>query len=524
MARVRDWRTIPPEPVRAPLVRGRLLAALAKRFEHRVIVVEGGAGSGKTELLAQAVEANGRAPRGTDIWLTCTPADKHLSTLGAALLSVLAPGDDVPADVPSLVQAISDAMWRRSPDAVALVIDDLHHLPPASPGAQVLSELMSRLPRNGHVVLAGRGPLPLPAWRLALRVTLTLTDVDLAFDDEELVEFAALRGVAPELLADVGGWPALAELRVTTGTRGMLDYLRHEILSGFSPAEQSLLAAVCVMGGADAALCAMLAEDGVDPNAVFARLPLVSRRTDGWTVLHPLWTPVLREELSPGDAVRCRRDAARALCRAGTPTALDTAMSLLVDAGAWDEVGRLVRQLAEMAYPIVGTDVLDEWLLRLPLTVQQGPDGLLLGGLAAKRNDLTAAAGLFERAATGFQAAGHAHGRVVALHQLAHVCWWRLDHRRLAAAIEQIGAAVRGARPELAARAALGPVLVANAGDRQETALDLLRALPPMGGSRCRSASGSGRSVCCSSASPRPRSPTHDGVSTARLGRRSSAV
>src|SRR5687767_263711 len=63
----RTFRHEPPEPSAAVVPRPRLLQSLLGRWEHPVTTVVGGAGMGKTTLLAQAVAENRLAPRGDDV-------------------------------------------------------------------------------------------------------------------------------------------------------------------------------------------------------------------------------------------------------------------------------------------------------------------------------------------------------------------------------------------------------------------------------------------------------------------------
>ena len=60
----RSFRFEPPEPRSGTLTRPRLLRTLLGRWEHRVTVIVGGPGLGKTTLLGQALAENRMAPRG----------------------------------------------------------------------------------------------------------------------------------------------------------------------------------------------------------------------------------------------------------------------------------------------------------------------------------------------------------------------------------------------------------------------------------------------------------------------------
>ena len=76
----------------------------------------------------------------------------------------MVPGTTADAPDPA---AVADAMWRRAPTAVCLVVDDVHWLAPGSPGAMWLTALVDALPANGHVLLAGRWSPAVPLARLA---------------------------------------------------------------------------------------------------------------------------------------------------------------------------------------------------------------------------------------------------------------------------------------------------------------------------------------------------------------------
>ena len=64
----RSFRLLPPEPRPDLLARPRLMRTLLGRWECRVTALVGGAGLGKTTVLAQAIAENRLAPRGEDLW------------------------------------------------------------------------------------------------------------------------------------------------------------------------------------------------------------------------------------------------------------------------------------------------------------------------------------------------------------------------------------------------------------------------------------------------------------------------
>ncbi|HEY2997862.1 MAG TPA: AAA family ATPase, partial [Acidimicrobiales bacterium] len=194
-----SFRFEPPAPRPGSLTRPRLLRVLLGRWDHRVTAVVGGPGLGKTTLLAQAVAENKLAPRGQDVWLGLATADADGDTLARdALAAVTAyPGDPLgglrailpgTSDELPEPEAVAEAVWRRSPVPLCLVIDDAHWLTPGSAGATWLATLVDSLPNNGHVLLASRWAPPIPLARLATQGdVLRLMEDDLRFSGEELV-------------------------------------------------------------------------------------------------------------------------------------------------------------------------------------------------------------------------------------------------------------------------------------------------------------------------------------------------
>ncbi|MGQ0804704.1 MAG: AAA family ATPase [Actinomycetota bacterium] len=240
-----------PEPAAGALVRGRLLAPLARRFDVRLVAIEAGAGFGKTTLLAQAQHENRLRPAGADAWLGCEPADASPSNLLAALMGAL--GADPGRDELSTVDAVCEAVWARAPSQVCLVLDDVHRLDTGSAGWEALVELIDALPANGHLVVSGRALGVLPLHQLVVKgAAISLGEDDLRFDDDELRTMAETRDVASDVLDDSAGWPALAELRVSAGGAADDAALLKELLGTLSPSTRRQFAVVVAVGGGDA--------------------------------------------------------------------------------------------------------------------------------------------------------------------------------------------------------------------------------------------------------------------------------
>jgi ATP/maltotriose-dependent transcriptional regulator MalT len=140
-------------------------------------------------------------------------------------------------------------MWRESPQQVTLLVDDVHEIPAGSDAAELLAAVVAALPANGHVVLAGRIAPPVPLARLEVQGRVEhLDEADLAFTNDELAEFAALRNVAATQLSASGGWPAMAELSASARPGVAADYVGEEILRPLSPARRKELALLAHLG------------------------------------------------------------------------------------------------------------------------------------------------------------------------------------------------------------------------------------------------------------------------------------
>jgi LuxR family transcriptional regulator, maltose regulon positive regulatory protein len=98
-----SFRFIPPEPRPDALARPRLLRELVGRWRHAVTTVVGGAGLGKTTLLAQAVTENHMAPRGDDVWVGVEAHDSDLERFARVVAAAVArsrPGPAGPGAAP----------------------------------------------------------------------------------------------------------------------------------------------------------------------------------------------------------------------------------------------------------------------------------------------------------------------------------------------------------------------------------------------------------------------------------------
>jgi DNA-binding SARP family transcriptional activator len=445
------------------------------RFGRRVTALVAGPGFGKSTLLTQAMTENDLSPLGIDVWIECAPDDAAVSVLAGRLLTALESPHEVPADPRQAASAIADAVWTRAPRQVALLFDDIHLLPPHSPGRDLLSALLEALPANGHLVVASRPPHGLRLTRLLARGDALLVDEsDLAFLPVELSEFAAQRHVHTGVLTDVGGWPALAELMATVGRPQVVDFVWEEILDGIGDERRRLLATLAVIGRADDSLATDVLGRPTDLRDQLHDLPLVSSSRDGWWSLHPLWQVALEPYLRRHPLAAERKRAAAALRSRGL--ARDS-MRLLLEAGAWDGVRDLIVEICSGITPGVQADVLQGWHARLPEQVKATPEGQLLGGTAIKGDDPPAARQLLRAACAGFRSAAQTAAETGALQGLFHIATWqddRAEMKRIIQRWEELAA--EDGRSEAQALCHLGRALLAS---DPVQARDELEGVPP---------------------------------------------
>lgn len=470
----RAARYEPPSSGRIEVVRPRLSHRLWQRFTLPVTVVVAPAGLGKTTLLSQAVAENRLVPRGVDCWLTCTPDDAVASTLAAGLAQAV--GLEQPPAEGSAVDGIVEAMWHRSPHQVALVLDDIHEVAAGSPGAALLAQLVGALSRNGHVVLAGRDPLPLPVARLEVRgEVLRVGEADLLFTDEELAAFAAQRQVPGSQVTGSGGWPALAELAASAYPGVEATYLWEEVLAGIEPEARHDLALLAHVGAFDDGLAAAALGHDVDLETLLARLPLVSSTSGGARSIHGLWRPFLARVVGGDEVGAARRRTGLALAEAGDSTA---AVRLLAEADAWDAVTDVLLDSLGVARPPLPADVVEAWAERLPAEVRHGPIGLLLEAIDSVRSDPDRAIRLLDDAAAGFREAGHVPGELACIAQLAQIAWWWEQPERMLSIVVRILELEAAGFEQAVPIACLARALVADLANDSTAALVELDRIP----------------------------------------------
>lgn len=278
-------------PALAPVLleRKRLNALLAPLRGRRLALVVGGAGSGKTTFLAQAVQSLplDHAWLGLDTHdqdcrvflrgVICAIRERH-ADFGAEVLRLLArlpavPGKDLPMHPGGPLDALLHALEAEVPGHLVLVLDDFHLLHAEqedSPVLEVVEYLLARLPRNVHLVMAGRTLPPLRLSRLrAAREVLDIGPAELAFTREEsaaLCRLLAPREPKPEHLdalhAATEGWAAAlvlacgdAALPIPLPGGSVRQYFDENVLASQPKAIQEFMLTTAVLPWLEPELC-----------------------------------------------------------------------------------------------------------------------------------------------------------------------------------------------------------------------------------------------------------------------------
>jgi LuxR family maltose regulon positive regulatory protein len=321
-----------------------------------IVLVVAPPGYGKTTLLSQWAEADGRA----FAWVSVDQGDndpKMLLTYVAEALDAVEPIDEGVFDalaspassVPgSVVPRLGSALWSMS-SPVVLVLDDVHRLDNRECLA-ALSALADHVPGGSRLVLAGRTRPPLRIARLrAEGRILEIGPADLSLTCQETASLLRDAGVAvsdhdvAELHRRTEGWPTgiyLAALCLREGgqvgraavsfggdDRLVSEYMESEFLTRISQQQRAFLTRTAVLER----MCGPLCETVLDLPEAGATLADVSRsnllvvpldRRGEWYRYHHLFRDMLLAELDrlePGQAPVLRRRAASWCQRNGLP-------------------------------------------------------------------------------------------------------------------------------------------------------------------------------------------------------------
>ncbi len=401
----------------AILRRRRVIDLIEQAAGHRVTVVSGPAGAGKTVACGSWASATPASRRVA--WLTLDAEDRDPARFWPYVQAALTRAGTVAADVAqSLQDTPPDAVPLRLVEAaqlltepVTLVLDDIHELADG-PVLAGLDLLIRHVPPTLRLILSGRCP---PRLQLArLRVAGELADVtaaDLACTAEEADAYFAMLGLdvdayaRDELLRRTEGWMAglrLAAMSVRsreqengriTDIAGdeplVTDYLWDEVL-GRQPPETRLF---MLRTSVTEEMSGDLADTLTGEPGGARTLQRLSRENSFVEAVghdhaayryHPLLRDVLAAERSreiPHEVPVLLRRAAR--WHAAHDRAID-ALRSAAQAGDWDYAAHMLAEAGTAALVRSGATMLEQVLAQFPAE-RRADDAAVAAALAAAR-------------------------------------------------------------------------------------------------------------------------------------------
>ena len=234
---------------------------------------------------------------------------------------------------------------------MCLLLDDVHEIPPGSPGAALLREVARTLPATAHLVLSGREAPDIPlARREATGEVIRIGGEDLAFTDVEVRALARRLGRDARIAEPLHGWPAMVRLSLAAGPAAPWQYAREEVLSRVSDSHRQTLAALAALGTGTAREVAEVTGGPVTLDDLARQVPLVGVLDDGRYRAHDLWADAVPRIMTVPDEHALRERAVAVLAARGD---LARAGRLACQARDWRLLGDLAVDLVHTT--LVGT-------------------------------------------------------------------------------------------------------------------------------------------------------------------------
>ncbi|WP_213959308.1 LuxR C-terminal-related transcriptional regulator [Variovorax sp. dw_954] len=335
----------PPRTSARSVLRQHLLYRLQQSRECRLVLVSGGAGYGKTTLLAQWRKELLKAGENV-AWLSLVAEDGQLAPFCASLIGALREAgvpiqEELPylagADLGSSPEPVAWALVNalaKAPHDVHLMIDDLHHVDDPQV-TRLLQALVDCAPDRLYLVLASRSMPGLLLGRLRASGDLAEIDcADLCFDFHESLSFlkenldAAIDADGAHWMhALTDGWPIGLQLmtiafkadpNARTRLRRMMPrpadlraYLLEDVIAHLPPSLLGFMERIAILRRFNADLAGAVTQTP-DAAALIAQIerqnlfvfPVDSDDGYQWYRLHPLFAEFLSERLARHEAAR----------------------------------------------------------------------------------------------------------------------------------------------------------------------------------------------------------------------------
>lgn len=402
---------------------------LAERWNVRLVAVIAPGGYGKSTALAQSIRDNDSDPSGIDAYARCRASQRSAADVANDLLAALGAGPvGRGADGVAAVAAIESAVADASPNDVCLHLDDVHLLGDIEGGEAFLDVLLSDLPFNGHLVIAGRSMPTIKTSRLvAADQMIEIGLDDLRFDDGEVEQLAVQHGASAEDAASAAGWPALSRLALVVGPGVARDYLLEEVLDGLTASQRLGIATASIAGSADASLLAACG-CGDSVSDLVGAVPLLVDLGGGAVGAHDLWQEVLSSVVD--DAVT-RGIVEQVVDRRATAGAHYEAVDIAFAARRWDLAEREIHLAIIDDDANLTVDLVDRWIEASPPELRESTNLRLLAAFRLRLiGDIEGATAAFAALVDEVQAAGDIETETTVCWQLGVMTWFGHDPGR----------------------------------------------------------------------------------------------
>jgi ATP/maltotriose-dependent transcriptional regulator MalT/DNA-binding SARP family transcriptional activator len=429
----------PPRVYPHTLRRPRLSQRLQLALQYRLVLVQAGAGYGKSTALSGLADEpvqlawyqldSEDADALRFLWHLAAAFEQRLPGVAASLAAFLEEWDreQEPDAWDQAVDILVNSLAEQMNAPLLLVLDDAHHLNQSESALRSLDRLVGRSPHQLHTILSARYPVSLPTlvtWRVRGE-TVEIDQEELAFTLDEvrcLYEAQYDLTLTEEQLAlvleRIEGWPIALRLlgqrlqqeeaatlpetlALLTATGGdLFTFLAHEVLAQQPAAVRDFLYDTAVLQDLTPALCDWMRQAD-DSKAYLTTLAesglfLVAIR-DGHARYHHLFRELLVSQMPPERRRALHRRAIAGYSRQGQ---YEAALVHALAAAEYDRCARILSRIGRDLIRAGRLATISSWLGQIPPDLLQEYPLLLvlLGDTARLHSHFDEALGWYQQA------------------------------------------------------------------------------------------------------------------------------
>lgn len=362
--------------------RERLFKLLKERHRHHALMwVAGPPGAGKTSLIASYLTES----KHRTLWYHVDPGDADLATFfhylaqgaqaasGRRKLRLPALTPEFMADVPGFTRRFMRELWSKVPLPAVLVLDNYQELPIEAFLQKVLPVALAEFPQGATLIVISREGTPETfARELVHNGVGHIRWEDLKMTFEETVSLAeCVSDIDEETLrslhAKANGWVAgtillLEQIKANEGLNlpappetktEVFHYFTEQVFMGMDPSTGEVLMRTALLPWVTGPMAEEVSEHpkaGQIVRDLYQRGLFVDRRADAQVryQFHDLFRDFLLERchahFDDENRERFKRTAAQVAEKYGQH---DAAVDLYAETQSWDELGRLIGEIAE---------------------------------------------------------------------------------------------------------------------------------------------------------------------------------